>query len=237
MTILLQGNLLAVRYRDSGENCGAYEFLVQKSPDSGMVIQAPQAVVENFGLSNFESLVGKNLVFPILVNSYRDINEIGVVETCFFYVLDLWGDYACEFMGYTPACDPSIDLRGSSSGLHDVLKFPIFKSLEVRMSLLLQGKFLGARNREFTNSSGSYNFYELGVENLRPDGWGGQQSVQTAVRIPKKFVDAGVLDKFQRLVGKNVLVPVWVDAYSGKNGAAVQITLESDQIDILPDQK
>ncbi|MDE8755935.1 DNA-binding protein [Pectobacterium polaris] len=105
------------------------------------------------------------------------------------------------------------------------------------MSLLLQGKFLGARNREFSNASGSYSFYELGVENLRPDGWGGQQSIQTAVRIPKKFVDSGVLEKFQRLVGKTVLVPVWVDAYSGKNGAAVQITLESDQIDILPDQK
>ncbi|QHQ15592.1 single-stranded DNA-binding protein [Pectobacterium parmentieri] len=105
------------------------------------------------------------------------------------------------------------------------------------MSLLLKGKFLGARNREFTNAQGSYSFYELGVENQRPDGWGGQQSVQTAVRIPKKFVDAGILEKFQRLAGKNVLVPVWVDAYTGKSGAQVQITLESDQIDILPDQK
>ncbi|MBI0557447.1 single-stranded DNA-binding protein, partial [Pectobacterium parmentieri] len=47
----------------------------------------------------------------------------------------------------------------------------------------------------------------------------------------------GILDKFQRLVGKSVLVPVWVDAYTGKSGAAVQITLESDAIDVLPDQK
>ncbi|WP_227653118.1 DNA-binding protein [Klebsiella pneumoniae] len=55
------------------------------------------------------------------------------------------------------------------------------------MSILIRGKFLGARNREFTNSQGNYSFYEIGIENSRPDGWGGSQSVQTAIRVPKKF--------------------------------------------------
>lgn len=48
------------------------------------------------------------------------------------------------------------------------------------MSILIRGKFLGARTREFTNSQGNYSFYEIGIENSRPDGWGGSQSVQTA---------------------------------------------------------
>ena len=98
------------------------------------------------------------------------------------------------------------------------------------MSILIRGKFLGARNREFTNSQGNYNFYEIGIENSRPDGWGGSQSVQTAIRVPKKLIDSGVLNKISSLTGKNVEIPIWVDSYVGKNGAAVNFFLESDQI-------
>ncbi|HDZ1002081.1 TPA: single-stranded DNA-binding protein [Klebsiella variicola] len=98
------------------------------------------------------------------------------------------------------------------------------------MSIFIRGKFLGARNREFANSQGNYSFYEIGVENSRPDGWGGSQSVQTAIRVPKKLVDSGILNRFASLQGKNVEIPVWVDAYVGKNGAAINYFLESDQI-------
>ncbi|PXH64963.1 single-stranded DNA-binding protein [Klebsiella pneumoniae] len=98
------------------------------------------------------------------------------------------------------------------------------------MTILIRGKFLGARNREFTNSQGNYSFYEIGVENSRPDGWGGSQSIQTAIRVPKKLVDSGILNLVSSLQGKNVEIPVWVDAYVGKNGAAINYFLESDQI-------
>lgn len=98
------------------------------------------------------------------------------------------------------------------------------------MTILIRGKFLGARNREFTNSQGNYSFYEIGVENSRPDGWGGSQSVQTAIRVPKKLVDSGILNLVSSLQGKNVEIPVWVDAYVGKNGAAINYFLESGQI-------
>lgn len=98
------------------------------------------------------------------------------------------------------------------------------------MSILIRGKFLGARTREFTNSQGNYSFYEIGIENSRPDGWGGSQSVQTAIRVPKKLIDSGILNRFSSLQGKNVEIPVWVDAYVGKNGAAINFFLESDQI-------
>lgn len=70
------------------------------------------------------------------------------------------------------------------------------------MTILIRGKFLGARNREFTNSQGNYSFYEIGVENSRPDGWGGSQSVQTAIRVPKKLIDSGILNKISSLQGK-----------------------------------
>ncbi|MCP5955607.1 single-stranded DNA-binding protein, partial [Klebsiella pneumoniae] len=76
----------------------------------------------------------------------------------------------------------------------------------------------------------NYSFYEIGVENSRPDGWGGSQSVQTAIRVPKKLVDSGILNLVSSLQGKNVEIPVWVDAYVGKNGAAINYFLESDQI-------
>lgn len=98
------------------------------------------------------------------------------------------------------------------------------------MSILILGKFLGARTREFTNSQGNYSFYEIGIENSRPDGWGGSQSVQTAIRVPKKLIDSGILNRVSSLQGKNVEIPVWVDAYVGKNGAAINFFLESDQI-------
>ncbi|MFB3029764.1 hypothetical protein ACEWFA_26140 [Klebsiella pneumoniae] len=32
------------------------------------------------------------------------------------------------------------------------------------------------------------------------------------------------------LQGKNVEIPIWADAYVGKNGAAIKYFLESDQI-------
>lgn len=98
------------------------------------------------------------------------------------------------------------------------------------MSIIIRGKFLGARNREFTNSQGNYSFYEIGIENSRPDGWGGSQSVQTAIRVPKKLVDSGILNKISVLQGKNVEIPIWADAYVGKNGAAINFFLESDLI-------
>lgn len=98
------------------------------------------------------------------------------------------------------------------------------------MSILIRGKFLGARNREYTNSQGNYSFYEIGIENSRPDGWGGSQSVQTAIRVPKKLIDSGILNRVSSLQGKNVEILVWVDAYVGKNGAAINFFLESDQI-------
>ncbi|EPY4328275.1 DNA-binding protein [Klebsiella variicola] len=98
------------------------------------------------------------------------------------------------------------------------------------MTILIRGKFLGARNREFTNSQGSYSFYEIGVENSRPDGWGGSQSVQTVIQVPKKLVDSGILNRVASLQGKSVEIPIWADAYVGKNGAAIKYFLESDQI-------
>lgn len=98
------------------------------------------------------------------------------------------------------------------------------------MSIIIRGKFLGARNREFTNSQGNYSFYEIGIENSRPDGWGGSQSVQTAIQVPKKLIDAGILNRASSLQGKNVEIPIWADAYVGKNGAAIKFILESDQI-------
>lgn len=98
------------------------------------------------------------------------------------------------------------------------------------MSIFIRGKFLGARNREFANSQGSYSFYEIGIENSRPDGWGGSQSVQIVIRIPKKIVDSGILNRVSGFIGKTVEVPIWADAYVGKNGAAINYFLESDQI-------
>ncbi|HGW5927337.1 TPA: DNA-binding protein [Klebsiella pneumoniae] len=95
------------------------------------------------------------------------------------------------------------------------------------MSILIRGKFLGARTREFTNSQGNYSFYEIGIENSRPDGWGGSQSVQTAIRVPKKLIDSGILNRVSSLQGKNVEIPVWVDAYVGKNGAAINFFLKA----------
>jgi hypothetical protein len=59
------------------------------------------------------------------------------------------------------------------------------------MTILIRGKFLGARNREFTNSGQGFSFYEIGIENSRPDGWGGSQSVQTVIQVPKKLLILG----------------------------------------------
>lgn len=99
------------------------------------------------------------------------------------------------------------------------------------MSIFIRGKFLGSRHREF--NQGAVSFYEIGVENLRPDGWGGTQSVQVAVRIPKKLVDGGFLNGVANFIGKNVEIPVWLDAYVGKNGPSVNFFLESDDIQTL----
>jgi predicted metal-dependent RNase len=70
------------------------------------------------------------------------------------------------------------------------------------MTILIRGKFLGARNREYTNSQGSFSFYEIGVENSRPDGWAAHSQFRQLSKYLKKLVDSGILNRIASLQGK-----------------------------------
>jgi hypothetical protein len=59
------------------------------------------------------------------------------------------------------------------------------------MTILIRGKFLGARNREYTNSQGNYSFYEIGIENSRPDGWAARSLFRQLSKSLKKLLILG----------------------------------------------
>ena len=97
--------------------------------------------------------------------------------------------------------------------------------------IFIRGLFLGSRAREIKTQSGAYSYYELGVQTLRPDGWGGDSATITSIRVPKKLVDAGCLGKFSALTNKIVDIPIWIDSYVGRSGTAgLSYFLESPDI-------
>ncbi|MEI7336026.1 hypothetical protein [Pectobacterium carotovorum] len=72
------------------------------------------------------------------------------------------------------------------------------------MTFAVQGKFFGVRDRQLGDSGRS--IYELVL---------GFSCQQVTVRMPKAAIEQWGLDKFQLLIGTDVLVPVWPDAYLG----------------------
>jgi hypothetical protein len=98
------------------------------------------------------------------------------------------------------------------------------------MTILIRGKFLGARNREFTNSQGSYSFYEIGVENSRPDGWAAHSQFRQSFRYQKSSLILRFLIGLPHYRERSWRSRSGLMPMSEKNGAAIKYFLESDQI-------
>lgn len=61
------------------------------------------------------------------------------------------------------------------------------------------------------------------------DAYGGETAELVEVRLPQASVDSGLPRQLDGLRGQVLSLPVWVQAYSGKRGAAFALMLDSKQ--------
>ncbi|MBL0431950.1 hypothetical protein JD501_01770 [Aeromonas hydrophila] len=81
--------------------------------------------------------------------------------------------------------------------------------------------------RSVTRLGAQFPNNEIGVDIQTPDGWGGVKTETVVVRVSKNLVDQGVSKLADSLKEKVCIIPVYITAWTGKNGAGVNYNLSN----------
>lgn len=81
--------------------------------------------------------------------------------------------------------------------------------------------------RSVTRQGAQYPNNEIGVDIQTPDGWGGHKVETIVVRVSKNLVDAGVPKLAESLKDKVCIIPVYINAWTGKSGVGVNYNLSN----------
>lgn len=95
------------------------------------------------------------------------------------------------------------------------------------MGLYIHGKMAGYRANTRSFNGKEITNHELGIQVERENQFGVTESETLIVRMPQALINPTMINQYQGMIGKDVIVPVWVGTYIGKNGAGYQYNLDS----------
>lgn len=91
--------------------------------------------------------------------------------------------------------------------------------------LVFIGSIRGFRSE--TRPGAQFANHVIGVDIMRPDGWGGTKAETVEVRVSLSLYQQGVERLVESLKDKVCLVPVYVTTWTGKKGVGVNYNLSN----------
>ncbi|HHQ4634368.1 DNA-binding protein [Aeromonas caviae] len=93
--------------------------------------------------------------------------------------------------------------------------------------IYLVGEIAGVKQDSFRNGDSQIIRHTAGLRVTTVDPYGGETSELVEVRLSQAAVDSGVPRQLDGLRGQVLSLPVWVQAYTGKRGAAFALMLDT----------
>lgn len=96
----------------------------------------------------------------------------------------------------------------------------------------LKGTYIFGKMAGYNSTSRQYQGreivnHEIGVQIESTNQYGMIETQTINIRMPQSLINQTMISQYQGMAGKDVAVPVWISAYTGRTGANFQYNLDS----------